>query len=98
MLLWGKRWREIGGGGREIFAANQVGLERMTVIGQVLQQTSEPDQIIQAGCGAQVRVLIAQRAEPAQEMGVAAQLRKLAHFGESRGEIGEESAVYVSIV
>jgi DNA-binding IclR family transcriptional regulator len=51
----------------EIFGTNQVGLERMTVVGQVPQQTSELDQIMQAACSAQGRVLIAQRA-PAQEM------------------------------
>src|SRR5260370_34902279 len=70
----------------------------MTVVGQVLQQTSELDQIMQAAFSAQGRVLIAQRAEPAQEMGVTAQLRELAHFGERRVEIGEEAVGCASIV
>jgi hypothetical protein len=46
ILFWGKRSRQIKGGKREIFGANQVGLERMTVVGQVPQQTSEQDQIM----------------------------------------------------
>src|SRR2546427_9325104 len=50
---------------------------------------SEPDQIIQAGCSAQGRVLIAQRAEPAQEMGGTAQLRELAYFGRSEEHTSE---------
>lgn len=70
----------------------------MTVVGQVPQQTSELDQIMQAAFSAQGRVLIAQRAEPAQEMGVTAQLRELAHFGERRVEIGEEAVGCASIV
>jgi hypothetical protein len=70
----------------------------MTVVGQVLQLTSELDQIMQAAFSAQGRVLIAQRAEPAQEMGVTAQLGELAHFGERRVEIGEETVGCASIV
>src|SRR5258708_32468185 len=70
----------------------------MTVVGQVLQQTSELDQIMQAAFSAQGRVLIAQRAEPAQEVGVTTQLRELAHFGERRVQIGEEAVGCASIV
>src|SRR6266849_2092584 len=70
----------------------------MAVVGQVLQQTSEPDQIFQAGFRAQGRILIAQRAKPAQQMGVTTQLGELVHVGESRVEISEKAAGYHSIV
>ena len=53
---------------------------------------------MQAAFSTQGRVLIAQRAEPAQEMGVTAQLRELAHFGERRVQIGEEAVGCASIV
>jgi len=98
IIFWRKRLGQIARAGRKILAANQVGLERMTVVGQVLEQTAKRDQTIQAGVIAQGTILVAQRAEPTQQMRIAAQLGELAHFGKSRVEIGEETLDYVSII
>jgi hypothetical protein len=99
LIVFGrKRLGQIAGARRKILAANQVGLERMTVVGQVPEQTAKPDQMIQAGLIAQGTSLIAKRAEPTQQMRIAAQLREYLYFGESRVEIAEEMSDYLSIV
>ena len=42
--------------------------------------------------------MLAQRAEPTQQMGIAAQLGKLAHAGERGMEIGKETTSNLAIV
>jgi hypothetical protein len=69
----------------------------MAVGGKVVQQTSEMKQIVDAGLVAQGRLSLAERTEPVEEMGIAAQLRERVNLRESGAEISEEAACGKSI-
>src|SRR5229473_6253190 len=76
---------------REILGEDQPGLQRMTRRGQVAEQAAENDQIDSARGRGQRRILFAQAAEPAEQMGIAAQLGDLEHLRKIGLEIGEEA-------
>jgi hypothetical protein len=86
-----RRWREILG-------EDQAGLQGMVLAGKVVEQAAETDQIDPARAIGQERIFLAQAAEPAEQMGIAAQLRELEHLREIRLEIGEEAMGSHSIV
>jgi hypothetical protein len=58
----------------------------------MMQQSPEADEIGEASCVAQLRMLFAQPTEPTEKMGIAAQLREAANLWEGSTEIGEEAA------
>ena len=62
----------------------------MTRRGQVAEQAAENDQVDSARARGQRRILFAEAAEPAEQMGIAAQLGELEHLREIGLEIGEE--------
>jgi hypothetical protein len=66
--------------------------------GKVVEQAAETDQVDPARARGQGRILFAQAAEPAEQMGIAAQLGELEHLREIRLEIGEEAMGSHSIV
>jgi len=76
---------------REILAEDQPGLQRMTRRGQVAEQAAENHQIDSARGKGQRRILFAEVAEPAEQMGIAAQLGDLEHLRKIGLEIGEEA-------
>ena len=63
----------------------------MTRRGQVAEQAAENDQVDSARARGQRRILFAEAAEPAEQMGIAAQLGELEHLREIGLEIGEEA-------
>jgi hypothetical protein len=68
------------------------------VVGQVVQQTTEAKQVISASFVAQRRVLLAQPPEPAEQMGVTAELREAAEVRKGGVEIAEEATGDTSIL
>jgi hypothetical protein len=76
---------------REILGKDQAGLQRMARGGQVAEQAAENDQVDPARTRRQRRILFAQGAEPAEQMGIAAQLGELEQLREIRLEISEEA-------
>ena len=81
----------------EVFAADEVRLNGRVVGRQIMQQSPEADEIGEASCVAQRRMLFAQRTEPTEKMGIATQLREAANLWEGSTEIGEEAAPDISI-
>ena len=77
---------------REVFAPDEARLNGMAVDGEVVQQTSEIKQIADASLVGQGRRSLAQRTEPVEEMGIAAQLREAVNPRESGAEMSEEPA------
>ena len=77
--------------GREILGENQTGWQGMALAGQVLEQAAETQQVDAAGARGQGRMLLTQAAEPAEQMGIAAQFGELEHRRELGLEIGEEA-------
>jgi hypothetical protein len=63
----------------------------MTRRGQVAEQAAENDQVDSARARGQRRILFAEATEPAEQMGIAAQLGELEHLREIGLEIGEEA-------
>ena len=91
ILVWGKRSGQVMVAKGEVLAANQIRGKGMTVVGQVTQQTAEQDQIQLAGCVAERRPLLAEKAEPAQQMRIATQLGGLMQVGEVGVKVSKES-------
>jgi hypothetical protein len=79
------------GAAREVLRKDQPGLEGMACGSKVVQQAAEKNQIYPASLIGQGRLLLAEATEPAEQMGVAAQLGELEHLGEIRLKIGEEA-------
>jgi hypothetical protein len=74
ILVWGERFGKVFRLRREIVGENQVGLQRVTIAGQVIEQAAETEHILLASLVGQGTTLFAQTAEPAEQMGIAAQL------------------------
>jgi hypothetical protein len=91
VLLEGERPGKIVGWWRKVLPPNEIGKKGVTVGGQIVQQAPETNEMMDAGSVAEGRLLFAQAAEPAEEMGITAELRELANLGESSAEIGKES-------
>ena len=86
------------GGGRKVLGTNEVERDSGAVLSQVLQQTAETEQVIGARGIAQGRVVLTQAAQPAQQMGVTAQLGELAKVGKGSTQISQEMASHTAIV
>jgi hypothetical protein len=63
----------------------------MALGGKVAEQAAETDEIYSAGALGQGRVFLAEATEPAEQMGIAAQLGEAKHLGKTRLEIGKEA-------
>jgi hypothetical protein len=83
---------------REILRKDQPGLEGMAGGSKVVEQAAEKDQVYAASLIGQGRILLAEATEPAEQMGIAAQLGELEHLREIRLKIGEEVMGGCSIV
>ena len=70
---------------------DQPGLEGMARGSKVIQQTADKNQIYPASFIGQGGILLAEAAEPAEQMGIAAQLGELEHLGEICLKIGEKA-------
>src|SRR6266568_112753 len=91
IVLWGKRSGEVVGERRKVLAADEMGSQRMAVGGQILEQAAEINQKKDARPVGQRRLLLGQGAEPAEQMGIAAELAEAAHPWKSSAEIGQEA-------
>jgi len=83
---------------REILREDQAGLLGVAFAGKVVEQAAETDQVDPARAMGQRRIFLAQATEPAEQMGIAAQLGELEHLREIRLEIDEEAMGGHSIV
>ena len=92
VIVEGKRSGQVVRLRREVFAPDEARLNGMAVDGEVVQQTSEIMQIADASLVGQGRWSLAQRTEPVEEMGIAAQLREAVNPRESGAEMSEEPA------
>jgi hypothetical protein len=81
VVAWGK-----------VLATNEVWLQEMPLVGQVAQHTPELDETRLPNEIAERRMLLAEEAEPAQQMRISAQLGKFAQVGESSVEISQKVA------
>jgi hypothetical protein len=98
IVLEGQRPWPIMGSGREILTTNKVRTEGMSLGGQILQQSPKAKEMLDADFVAQGRLSFTQPAKPAEQMGIAAQLRKPGQLRKLGLEIGEEVACCTSIV
>ena len=72
----------------KILGENQSGWQGMAVVGQVVEQAAELDEVSPAsGIGQRGIILCAKTAEPTEQMGIATQLGEVAHPGEGDMEI-----------
>lgn len=92
IIFNGKRFWQIVVPRREILAANQVGLDVVAVGRQIVQQTTDEDQILSTGFVAQGWILLAQVTEPAQQMRITAELFEAAEPWEPIMKIAEKPA------
>jgi len=83
---------------REILGEDQARLQGVAFAGKVVEQAAETDQVDPARARGQGWILLAQAAEPAEQMGIAAQLGELEHLRKIGLEIGEEAMGSHSIV
>ena len=98
IVWWRQRFGQIVGPWGEVLAANQVRREGVAVGGEVVEYAAEADQIVDARLVAQGRLLCAQPAEPAEQVGVAAQLGKPAELRKVGVEIAQENLGQGSVV
>jgi hypothetical protein len=75
---------------REILGEDEPWLQEMAREDQIMEQSPEPEQILLAVAIGQGRIFLAEVAEPAEQMGIAAQLGEVEQLREIRLEIGEE--------
>src|SRR5271165_2794103 len=97
ILPGGKRSGKIARLHGEVFAADEIRLNGSAVGHQMMQQSPEADEIGEASCVAQRWMLFAQRAEPTEKMGIAAQLREAANLWEGSTEMGKEAVPDISV-
>jgi len=76
---------------RKILREDQPGLQGIALGGKVAEQVAEPDEIYSASALGQGWVFLVEAAEPAEQMGIAAQLGELAHLRKIRLEIEQEA-------
>ena len=69
----------------------------MAMDSQIVQEAAETEQKIGSAFVAQRRFLLAQGAEPAEQMGIAAELAEAAHLRKGRAEVGQEAASSAAI-
>jgi len=75
----------------KILGENQSGWQGMAVVGQVVEQAAELDEVSPAsGIGQRGIILCAKTAEPTEQMGIATQLGEAAHLWESDTEIAKK--------
>jgi len=98
VLFWGEWLGKVLGLRREIIGENEAGPERETIVGEVIEQTAETEHILLASLIGQGTMLFAQTAEPAEQMGIAAQLGKPADLRKLCIQIGEETLDRATIV
>jgi hypothetical protein len=98
IVLEGERPWQVTGSGREILTTNKVRPKGMEVGRQILQQSPETKEMLEADFIAQGRLSFAQPAEPAEQMGIAAQLGESGQVRKGGLEIGEEVACCTPIV
>ena len=92
IVLGRKRSWQVPGLRRKVVATDEVGRKAMAIGGQIVQQPAETDQKVGAGFITQGRLSLAQRAEPAKQMGIAAELAEPAHLRKGRADVGQEAA------
>lgn len=98
IVLQGKRFGKIAGSWREVFSTNEIGLNGVAVGGKIIQQATKTNEVIDAGCVTQGQLLFTQPTEPAEQMGIAAQLRKPLYLRKLCVEIEQEAPDRTSIV
>jgi hypothetical protein len=76
---------------REILRKDQPGLEEMSRGSKIVEQAADKNQIYPASLIGQRRILLAEATEPAEQMGIAAQLGELEYLRKIRLKIGEEA-------
>src|SRR6516162_7611589 len=86
----GKRSWKIVGRWREIFSTDEIGLDAIAAGGEIVQQTAEDNEAIDAGFDAQGWLPFTQPVEPAEQMRIPAQVRDLAKLREGGAEIRQK--------
>lgn len=92
IVWWRKRPWQILRLWRKILATNQAGSNGMTVDSQIVQQAADAEQIGRTGFVGQGRLWFTQQTEPAEQMGIAAELAQPAHLRKGRAKKGQEAA------
>jgi hypothetical protein len=98
ILFRGERLGKVLGLWWEIIGENEARLEGATIAGEVVEQTTETEHILLASLIGQGAMLFAQAAEPAEQMGIAAQLGKPLYLRKLCVEIEQEAPDRASIV
>jgi hypothetical protein len=82
---------------REILGEDEPWLQGMARGAYLLEQVPELERVVLAIARGQGWILFAEAAEPAEQMGIAAQLREVEHLREIHLEIGEEVTGHAAI-
>src|ERR1039458_3187993 len=90
VVLWRERSGQILGLRRELLAADQVRLDGVAMGSKIVEQAAQAQQVVPAGFITQGRSLLAHPVEPAEQMGIAAQLRGPADLRKGSLQIAEE--------
>jgi hypothetical protein len=91
ILFEGKRSGQIVLVRRKVLAPNEVGGQRIALVGKGVQQTAELDEPPLAGDIAQRRIVLAEEAEPAEHMRITVQMGKFVQMGKGSVEIREKA-------
>ena len=76
---------------RKVVGKNQVGRDGVALGSQIAQQAAEQEQTSPTGLVGKRRLLLAQGDEPAEHMGIAAQIGEMLQTGSGGLEIGEKT-------
>ena len=81
----------------KVFAEDKTRLDRMALEGQVIEQPAKTEQALLAGMVTHRRPQLAKPAEPAQHVGIAAELRKPPDLGDCFAKITDKVAGNISV-
>ena len=81
IFVWGERCGKVRAP-REILRKNEPGLQGMALGGQVVEQAPEANEVYPACAIGQGRILLAETAKPAKQMGISAEFREVEHLRE----------------
>jgi hypothetical protein len=91
IVFGGKRPGQIDRQRRKVVGKNQVGRDGVALGSQIAQQAAEQEQMSPTGLVGKGRLLLAQGDEPAEHIGVAAQIGEVVQAGSGGLEKGKEA-------
>jgi hypothetical protein len=98
IVLGRKRSGQISRRRREVLRADKVWRNGVAVGSQIVEHPAKTEQIAAAGLVGQRRLMVAEMAEPGEQMRIASELGESAYPGESSVKPGKESSGNAAII